>query len=540
MKKELAAFGIIGTLCLIFAAVTANAYVFENFDQGVGNPPNGWGAGSGVIVSNDATIKIGIASLFIPTTVGVTNYTGSVANDKVWTDFYTVPRPFVSGSQDAPTIDSNSTAQIFVKTNGLWATISGNGGAGFQTNTWTQPVLAGMIYPTVTQYSAFYHVSVLHDYSASNWSLFVNDVLLATNLQFIASGVSTHTWFQVQNLGGNATNVCWVDNFLVTNKISTATTTNGLTNSVPGTTVPVSDVLVHFGSAQDPRPTNKTVGVVGTGVALTFGRVNPDGRQYIVYGTADQALGGLLSNGVATISSGSAAFTNYSLSGSTNRYYYKLVTVSSDGAVTVTNDESYASYKQYRYSNKYSIVGIPVDAADRSMGGALGAQLASGLANNDQVQMTENGVPYKYQVFNGGMNCVLGPDGLLTKQWPLGVGMVVLPAGVPTPSFFAGLKVSTNVVSVTVSNNVWSYLAWTHNDATFSGDGSSVLGFSPSANDNIYIQTNGAANFVSARFIGTNWLNLITLSPVSMTIRAGDGIVYKTTGGTKTFSSVGP
>jgi len=544
MKKELAVF-IASTFAILFATVTANAYVFDNFEspgQTPGSPPSGWGYANGVLVSN-VGVKIDNASLYIPTTLGVTNLAGA-AGTKIWTDFYTVPRPFVSGSQDAPTIDSNATAQFFVNTNGLWVTISGNGGSGFQTNTWTQPVLAGMTYPTVTQYSAFYHVSVLHDYSASNWSMFVNEVLLATNLQFISSGVSAHAWFQVQNLGGNGTNVCWLDNFLVTNKIATTTTTNGMTNAVPGTTIPVVDALAHFGSVQDPRPTNKTVGVVGAGgVGLTFGRVVADGRQYVVYGTPQYNLSGLSSNGVL---SGNSYTDNVSLVSGT-RQYYKLVTVSSDGGAALTNDETYAAYKQFRAAGSTYIMGVPleyVNSSDRSMGGQMGLQLGSGVSASDVLTITTNGVSYTYRWNGVQWNWLSGTgpaDSSCTKQWGAGVGMALTrgSSGGSTVSYFAGIK-ETNAVSVAVPSGAWTYLTWPHNDAAFNNG--SVLGFAATTGDYIYIQTNGAANFVPARFNGTTWNTRMngTGPALSLNLGPGDGIVYRTAGASKTFVSTGP
>jgi hypothetical protein len=138
---------------------------------------------------------------------------------------------------------------------------------------------------------------------------------------------------------------------------------------------------VNFGSTADPRPTNETVGVVGEGVDLTFGRVSTDGRRYVVLGTTDPALGMLVSNGLAIVNSGAgvASYTNY-LAGSTNRFFYKLMTVSSNNASVVTNEETYAAYKQSREQANYYWVGIPVDyGASNSLDSTLGQHLARGL-----------------------------------------------------------------------------------------------------------------------------------------------------------------
>jgi len=531
-------FLVASALAVLCAAVTANAYVFENFELANGAKP--WPGDSGVIVTNGG-VKNNSFSLYIPVLSTVTNIPSPTISDrKVWTDFFTVPRQFVSESSSAPTVDTNATAQFFVNSNGMWVTISGNGGTGLLTNVCTNVLVSGIgSYPTADQYAVFYHVSVLHDYAASNWSLFVNDKPLATNLHFIASGVSTHAWFQVQNLGGNSNNICWLDDFLITNKVATSGSGNAITNVVPGTTIPLADALAGFGTMQDPRKTNQTIGVSGTGVALTFGGGAGNGN-YVMYGTPNFDLSSLVSNGVV---SGNTFTKNSVLDGTTNRYFFKLLTVAQDGSVVYTNDETYAAYKQYRHSNKYSIVGVPVQITDRSMHGVMGTQLASGLSNGDIIQMTQNGTPYRYKLGGGSWSDQLGNDPGELKQWALGVGMVVLPYDINTsPSYFAGLKKdSTNAVSVTVANNVWNYLAWVHNDKTFTSNGSNVLGFLASTNDYIYIQTNGAANFLAAKYDGASWRTLVyPWNPITLTVKAGDGIVYKTFGGDKLFTSVGP
>lgn len=525
-------------LAWLFSTTGAFAYVSDGFEgPGVGQPADaglGWSADSGVTVSN-ALVNNGSKSLFLPVLASATNTTGS-SSATVWTDFYTIPRPYVSDTGVAPSTDPNATAQFFVNSNGFWTTISGNG-----TAVCSQALASGLVYPTVTQYSVYYHVSVLHNYVSSNWSLFVNDVPIATNLPFIASGVTSHEWAQIQNLGGNATNVCWLDDFLVTNAWPAAGTANALTNAVPGTTIPISEALMAFGSVSDPRPTNLTTTASGATVNLSFGRVYSDGRSYVVLGTSDYNLGGLSSNGV--LAAGAFA-DNTSLSGSANRQFYKLVTLSADGSVAATNDEVYAAYKQSRTPNSLFIVGVPVEYAnpsDRTMGGEMGNQLKSGLAVNDILTITSNGVDYVYNLTIDGWQNTLGGDGTLTKQWGSGVGMVVQrgATGGSTSSVFAGLK-QTNSVQVAVKDNTWAYLTWPNNDAAFNNG--AALGCASTMGDYIYVQTNGAANFTPARFDGTTWKTRIsgTGSPLVLTLQAGDGIVYKTAGGNKVFSTTGP
>ncbi len=560
MKKKLSVL-MASALAFLCAAVTVDAFVFDNFEApGQGSVPSnslGWTVQSGVIVSNKPSGGAGARALYVPISSGVTN--SSVVNtNKVWTDFFTVPRYFVStistytsaagvviSGRTAPDIDTNATAQFFVNTNGMWVTISGNGAGLLYTNVCANALIPGLTYPTVTQYSTYYHVSVLHDYSASNWSLFVNDVPIATNLRFIVNGaVSKHEWFQVQNLAGETTNFCWMDNFLVTNKMATSSSgsgANALTNMVPGTTIPVADALLGFGSVQDPRPTNLTVGVVGdTAINLTFGRVYDDGRSYVVYGTPNYTLNNLSSNGLLS----GASYTDTVSLVSDTRQYYKLVTVSGDGSVAVTNDETYAAFKQYRTAGKYAIFGVPVSylsPTDRTMGGEMGNQLKTGLGNGDEITITTNGSGYRYYINGGDWASRDHLDDSLTKQWGPGNGILVK-SSLSGASYFAGFK-QTNAVSIGLPNNAWTYVTWPHNDKTLSGNGNSVLGFIAGNKDIAYIYTNGATSLVYAMFDGTSgtWKNGSYPYPaLSITLKPGDGIIYKAVGGGQTFSSAGP
>lgn len=389
MKKKLTV-SVAGALAFLFMALTANAYVSDNFEspgQTAGSPPVGWSVDSGVIVSNGGAIKHDAASLYIPILTTVSNAAGA-ASSKVWTDFYTIPRPFVSDSGTAPTVDSNATAQFFVNPNGQWVTISGNGSGGLLTNICTTALVDGMTYPTVSQYSTLYHVSVLHDYTASNWSLFVNDVPIATNLNFIASDVPAHQWFQVQNLGGNSTNVCWLDDFLVTNRIvASGGGANALTNPVPGTTIPLAVALSYFETLGDPRPAATNFGVASAlganAVRLQF-HPQPNQR-YVLVGGASPTLS---MSTISTTLVDAAGTSNYVVDAGAlargSNYFYKVLTVSQvDNSVAVTNDETYAWYKQDRASlNRWYYSGVPVTyqgSSNNSLASLAGQQLAMGL-----------------------------------------------------------------------------------------------------------------------------------------------------------------
>lgn len=492
MKKELAV-SCASVLVFLLAAVTASAYVTNNFNTGLID--SSWQNSSSAVISNSASplTHEGAGSLFIPIRSTATNVTGSgsaASEKKVWTDFYTIPRPFYSDTLSSPVVDTNATAQFFVNTNGLWVTISGNG-----TNVCRTVINpSGATYPTVTQYTAFYHVSVLHDYTNLKWSLFVNDLLLATNLSFIASGVTAHTWFQVQNLGGSSNDVCWLDDFLVANKVP-ASGANALTNTVPGTTVPVSDALAGFGSISDPRPTNQTVGVVVGGVNLSFGRLVADGRTYTMLGSSNYNLSGLASNGAVVAGS----FTDTGWGASDTRRYYKLITVSPDGGIAVTNDETYAAYKQARTKNSIYYVGGPVDPrdGDRTVGGTLGAQLASGLATGDKMYIYFDGVgtPEEYTIDGAGNWSV----GNTSKVIPLGQGVMIRRlsgTGAATTNAFLAGTVPTNASPVTIYPG-FNIVSWPYAAAGSMSTAGKFTGITRAGvgtiNDYFYMQNNSSS-----------------------------------------------
>ena len=469
MKKNVAGL-LASSLAFLCATVTANAYVFDGFNNNNNLKPSaglGWASSDQVIETNGLKHS-GASSLYIPILNTISNVSvDGAATNQVWTDFYTVPRPFVSDSGTVPAIDTNATAQFFVNSNGIWVTISGNGPSATKT-TECYTVYGVGAYPTVTQYSTFYHVSVLHDYSASNWSLFVNDMPIATNLQFIASGVGRHEWFQVQNLGGSSTNACWLDEFLVTNKMATsAGAGNAITNVVPNTDIPVADALAYFGTVADPRKTNQTIGAAGDGVNLTFSGGSGSGR-YVIYGTPDYNLGSLSSNGLVSNNS----FTdNNVLTGSTNRYFYKLVTISADGAMALTNAETYAAYKQTRGQTNYYWVGIPVDyGVSNTLDSTLGHQIARGLKGDSDSLVADTLTIYngtsQVQVFlHSDGNWHYPPTGIIATN-RIARGQAVLiekkstgSDGGYTTAVFAGLALGNNTNTVAIQPG-WNFLCW--------------------------------------------------------------------------------
>ena len=476
------------------------AYYVDNFEtpyQTIGSQPNGWSSSSGVIVSNGSgAIKHNLSSLYIPVLSVVSNsYNGN--ETKILTDFYTIPRKFVSDAANSPTIDLTSTSQFFVNSNGMWTTFSRCNGL-LVTNIWLT-TLNGATYPTVNQYSVFYHISVLHNYTDTNWSLFVNNIPIATNLGFIASGVTNHEWVQIQNLGGNISNSCWLDDFSMTNMI-----VDSLTNCIQGTQIPIVSSLFYFNSLSDPRPTNKTITANSNNINLTFGRTSMDGRNYIVYGTTDYYLSNLNSNGIVKEDSFS---DNTPLLNSSKRYFYKLITLSSDGNFSVTNDETYAIYKQDRDINRAYISGVPIEIrdGDRTLGGTLGKQLAYGLNINDTLTLYNNGIEDTYTVQAGGT----WSGANLNTIIPLGKGVMIkrLNNGGSSITVLAGTIPTNNIPPITINagRNILSWVSGTN------GSLLSITGLTAeseedlnSYNDYVYVQQ-WNTDILLERYTSTGW-----------------------------------
>lgn len=531
-------------LVLAGAAVPAEAYLFDAFNGGNGTVPSGaqgWGVSAGVYSTNAALVQVGPGSLFVPTLHSVSNGL-STTQAKIWTDFYTIPRPFLSDSATAPALDPTATAQFFVNSNGMWTTISGKDGGGYLTNTWTTVLGGGGgVYPTVNVFNVFYRVSVLHDYTASpkTWALFVNDKPLATNLLFMTD-VTSHEWAQIQNLGGDATNVCWLDEFSITNRVPVL-----MTNNVPGTDIPEAVAYAHFGALTDPRPTNQTTGAYNdTGIQLQFGRTVADGRQYVLLGSAQSDLSGLSSN---TVTDDSGLFQLDNALATRTRYFYRIATLSADGQMVITNSEVYAGYKQTRQQGRSYITGVPVTAvgADASLAGPLGQQLAKGLAQNDVLTVYVGGVANVY-TRNAGLSWTR-VSGALPSALTLtpGLGLLIQAKGVAASSntILVGLQ-QTNSTDVVLAPNSWNIVAWPYdNEGVFAGGGGALSGTPVSdttaagyANgDYAWIQQAGTLNPVQARYINGSWRQYFnTANGVvidTLTLQPGDGIMYHSAAG---------
>ena len=496
----------VSILAILAVAVSANAYYNDC------SLSNAWNVTGGAIVSNQDLFTLNGTNLYIPSSATVSN-SGTSAGQKVWTDFLTIPRRFQFSQGTAPAADLNATAQFYVNSTGYWETISQEG---------TQVcdhVIGGGEYPVVDVNPAnYYHVSVLNDYPNSKWSLFVNGLPLATNLTSLAAGETGHKWFKVDNLGNQTNdNVCWLDNFEVTNRMPLAGAQSAggqpLTNNViPGTDIPQALAFAGFGSFADPRPTNETIGAVGDGISLAFGRTdNPDGRKFVVFGGVNPGLSDLSSNGVVV--GGSFAKP---LSESDTRRFYKLVTISADGLVSLTNNETYAVYKKPLTGGFWQAIGVPVGYSDYTLGGPLGKQLGA-VGGADKIVVYNGDADINSYTWTG----TDWGDGSGDKVILPGRGLLIRSA-VSGNAIFAGLQ-QTNQASIVIAAG-WNSLAWPYDNSD-----SQQLPQGHSG-DILYLTRNNSP--LPAKYMSDGWhqgrygtgTNLTALTPP---IQAGEGLLIQ-------------
>ena len=563
MNSKISLFaGTVGALMgLIYSAGATTGYLSDDFSgrtEGQSPDPSlGWGVASGVIVTNHLPHSSANA-LFVPVLSGATNNFGiSTNNGQVWTDFYTKP---IRLSTSSPAVDTNATAQVFVNSNGIWCTLSGAGdGETVYTNTWASILTGVGTYPTVEVASTWRHVSVLHDYAASRrkWSLFVDDKLLATNLGFIANvqsgSLTNYSWFQVQNLGGDPSNVVWVDDFVVTNKIpSTASGTLGATNAI-GTTngIPPAYALNYFGISGDPRPVSTNFGLatnIGpTAVSLQF-HAQPY-QQYVLIG-GQSPLGAMST--ISTVLVDAAGTSNFvadagALSGSRSNYFYKILTVSTvDGTVVFTNSETYAWYRQDRpVMNRWYYSGIPVSyevSSNNTLASLAGQQLAQGLSGSDNDAVADRlmvGSDTFYLTLSGNwedVNAGTVSPGTITLKPGTGVS-IYRKAGSSSLNKAIVSGLWTNSITAISLRHGWNKLIWPYDTVATSNN----CKF-PNTNGDKYIVQRGAnGGTVLGAYNGSVWLkaNGTSLQATDWP-QAGDGFMYYNTAadGAKSWSPV--
>lgn len=543
---------------LVVAATSVPAaYVFENFNGVSGNAPgsSGWLMPSGVYITNSPAPSFEGGSLYVPVNKVVSNQITCGVATKIWTDFYTIPRPFISDVGTAPAIDTNATALFFVNSDGIWQTISGNGSGGYLTNTCSQVLGVEGAYPTVTQNNVFYHISVLHDYTVTpaRWSLFVNDLALATNLYAISTIASQHEWFQVQNFGGSETNICYLDEFLVTNKVPP---TIGSTNNVPGTDVPQSVAITYFDTFASPLPVTTNFDSAG-GDAVVMQLDVETNQQYILIAGANPT--GTMTT-AATLNTGAGAVGSISdpsaLSGGRTKRFYKVIRVSSvDASVSVTNQTVYGVYKQTRLAGYTQWIGVPLDygSTENTLAGRLGQDLAQGLVegdvtSGDTLTIYQGATTHQFYLDDTthGWVGISGSDPAGIHLTP-GMGVMIKSVnGTAGSSIFAG-NVPTNA-SVQLATG-YNSIAWPFENAGFSSW--NVTGATSNNNstlasgDILFVWKDGQP--YGAKLTSSGWYqNLKTAktnysTPLSnISLQAGDGVLYKLQGASGTWAPVAP
>lgn len=522
MKKKIASL-LAGALAVLCVAVTANATAqFYNFDVNA----SGWGGGSGVTLSNGAPTH-GAYSLIVPVDNVVSNDVNGDLGNTVWTDFYTIPVRYSSVVNPNPVVDPAATGQFYVNSNGFWVTMSGSGGSVI--NVCTQSLVTGMTYPTVTQYAAFYHVSVFQDYAAKKWSLFVNNVPLAENLSFIDQNAVAHDWFQVQNFGGHSTNVCWLDDFLLTNAMVTTggSGTNTLTAVIPGTDMPVVDAIVYFGTTE-PRPAYTNFGLApainANAVQLQF--VAKPSQKYVLVG-GSSPVGAM--TGISTVMVDSAGTSNFIADASAltkgGNQFYKVLTVSTvDSDKVITNSETYAWFKQSRATSNYWYwSGVPVsyEAGQNTLAGKAGQQLAQGLQD-------ELAAPDLLQFGDVDASLVNGRwkegEDFVSNSISPGMGVMIRRKGGAPEASIAVLSGtwSASIAAVPLSPG-WNSLIWPYD---LSASLCAANGFPNTTGDKIVMQRGGQQKQMQKT--AAAWLNYPSGSAPGPSDwpQAGEGFLY--------------
>lgn len=498
----------IGVVVSMLSGVASAGFMYDNLDNSLGDTltnRGNWRATSTnvVIATNTAGAHMGNAAMIpiLQTLSNVVDLAGS--ETKVWTDFWTIPRPFVSDTDGAPTVDPNTSAMFFV-TNTSWAVVYGSGGS--VTSVCPNDIWSAG-HTVANDGSTWKHVSVYHNYGATNWSLFVDGSPLKTNMAFISS-VPNYQWFSVQNGGGNASNVTWIDDVLITNRVPAS-----LTNDHDGQGVRDAWELMYYGTIGVVSPTADTDGdgfnnsqesQLGSNPGLVSGN-EPGGSNIteFLFGTVapgiDQAdVTNAASNPIRLVFSVGSNVTCYVLGstsptgpfndvlgmfrtgpgGTTNwfidstgaghgqQYFYRIMATNETYGFVQSNAETYAYFKQSRIlrptvSNFW--VGITIDyGASNTMGSTLGRQLARGLGLYDRLT-----VYYPEQsTFRLVAEDTWEPLGTvgLDAHIPLGQAVLIQRLGSAafggaTNAVFAGALLTNTVVSIT---NVpgWNMLSW--------------------------------------------------------------------------------
>lgn len=435
MNSELRRYAVVAGVLLSGAAkvfASSGSYVVDNFD----------GAANGLALSGrvqwvatDPSVMItnigGLAHsatnvALVPILQNLTNTVsmGTLSN-VVWSDFWTVPRPFQSSTDSAPTVDTNATAQLFVS-NGYWVAISRDNGGALVTNSLLSAIPGyGSLQQVTNDGTSWCRVSVCHNYSNKVWSLFIGGVPVATNLGFINKGVSNYQWFAVQNGGGDSSNKTFLDDVLITNAVPSSLTNdanhNGLADAwelaylgrlnsgaSSGTNVNSLDGWTYAQKAvigSDLSVSNPTVKVYafGTtdpnaGTIITVGRTNATTtaismRVITGSGVTNTVIASTNLNGpwspIQSFYAGAVGTNQVTDEIGMNRSgqwsFYKVASTL-DGRLTYTNEvKSGAHWLSFSSTGVTNIFTVPLSfayGASNKLNSTLGEQLASGLPSD--------------------------------------------------------------------------------------------------------------------------------------------------------------
>jgi hypothetical protein len=488
-----------------------------------------WGAPATVVITNmGSKAHSPTNAVLMPVSESMSNTVAAgTTSNIVWSDFWTITRPFQSQEGTAPDLDTSATAQFFVNSNGYWVTMSRAGGA-VKTNVITTDVYGTGLSQLPNTGTNWCQISVCHNYSNQSWSLFVEGVPVATNLGFINQGVSNYQWFSVESMGGDPSNTTFLDDLLITNAVPASLTddqaggNNGLRDAwelmyygrldtgisaASSSVVRADGVTLGQLSAIGTTPftnnafpialeyafgvSNATVTTMdptnaGAGMRLAM-VVGPD-RTNRVVGTSSPtaASAGSFGTSVGSFYTGPGGETNWFVDptalGRGNRFFYRIVSTSPDGLVTVTNPTTYAWYQQPRIVTGTNYwVGIPVDyGTNNNLNSDLGRHLSLGLRGAAAVGNAD-----WVTVYNPTRNdFALGTDRIwynVSDAQPAdftiarGHGVYIRSRGLGgapfggTVAVFAGAKVTNTTTTVTINPGL-NMLTWPYDVATNAWD----------------------------------------------------------------------
>lgn len=591
----------VGSLVAMLSGTVMAGFINDglNGTPGTSVSGNGWVAPASVIYSNHPNPHSGTAAA-IPILQTLTNLTdvaiSEMSNTNIWTDFWTIPRPFVSAADTAPTVDPNSSAMFFV-TGGVWVVVYGSMGS-TTTNSCSTDIFNNNVAAVPNDGTSWRHVSVLHNYNTKTWSLFIEGVPVKTNMVFINNTVSKYDWFSVQNGGGAASNVTWIDDVMVTNRVPETLTHDGDHDGLrdawelmyygnlaaTSTTVQASgfnnDQLDTLGanpfvvSASEPGGASLTEYVFGDTTNAAFvsaappavGSPNLSLTFQVVSNRLYRVLGSTTYNGAfsdpkftfVTDASGQTVRTDTGVLASDNtNYYYRLVAETTNGGVVFreTNAITYAVHSQSRVPGASSNfwVGITVDyGVSNRLNSTLGQQLAQGLSyggpgNGDTLTVYWPSTTVFYLSGPNTWTELYGDNGPLgvSSNIPVGVAMLIqrLSGGTPnggTRSVFSGPMLTDSSVQVPVVGASWNMISCPYEGSNSIATLTCGVGSADVASaDRVWIYRNG--QYQQLRRWPTGWqfepkTGTVPTSTPWGYVRLGEGVFYYNAGSPGTWN----